>query len=102
MSARFSRHCRDAGILFHIFSIVGFPEESEASAANTIRFFEDNADVIDQPGNTFDIHPFGLELRTGYFEEADRLGLIIPEEALRKEFVIGLKERMGQQPRPLP
>jgi hypothetical protein len=85
-------HCRDAGILFHVFSIVGFPQESEASAANTLRFFADNADIIDQPGNTFDIHPFGLELRTSYFEERERLGLIVPEEALRKEFVIGLRD----------
>ena len=84
--------CRDAGILFHLFSIIGFPEEGEASAANTLRFFESNADVIDQPGNTFDIHPFGLELRTSYFEAAERLGMIIPADALQKEFVIGLKD----------
>jgi anaerobic magnesium-protoporphyrin IX monomethyl ester cyclase len=84
-------HCRDAGILFHIFSIVGFPEETEASARNTLRFFENNADVIDHPGNSFDIHPFGLELRTEYFANADRLGLNIPAEALNKEFVIGIR-----------
>jgi hypothetical protein len=84
-------HCRDAGILFHIFSIIGFPEETEASARNTLRFFESNADIIDHPGNSFDIHPFGLELRTEYFANASRLGLNIPTEALDKEFVIGLK-----------
>jgi anaerobic magnesium-protoporphyrin IX monomethyl ester cyclase len=84
-------HCRDAGILFHIFSIVGFPEETEASARNTLRFFENNIDIIDHPGNTFDIHPFGLELRTNYFASAGPLGLSIPAEALEKEFVIGVK-----------
>jgi anaerobic magnesium-protoporphyrin IX monomethyl ester cyclase len=84
-------HCRDAGILFHIFSIIGFPEETEASARNTLRFFENNADIIDHPGNSFDIHPFGLELRTDYFANASRLGMNIPAEALDKEFVIGLK-----------
>lgn len=84
-------HCRDAGILFHIFSIVGFPEETVASARNTLRFFENNLDIIDHPGNTFDIHPFGLELRTDYFANAGRLGLNIPAEALKKEFVIGIK-----------
>jgi anaerobic magnesium-protoporphyrin IX monomethyl ester cyclase len=84
-------HCREAGILFHIFSIVGFPEETEASARNTLRFFEDNIDIIDHPGNTFDIHPFGLELRTNYFANAGRLGLNIPADALEKEFVIGVK-----------
>jgi anaerobic magnesium-protoporphyrin IX monomethyl ester cyclase len=84
-------HCRDAGILFHIFSIVGFPEETEASARNTLRFFENNIDIIDQPGNTFDIHPFGLELRTNYFANAGRLGLNIPADTLEKEFVIGVK-----------
>lgn len=84
-------HCRDAGILFHIFSILGFPEETAASARNTLRFFENNADVIDHPGNSFDIHPFGLELRTNYFANAERLGLEIPAEALNKEFVIGVR-----------
>jgi hypothetical protein len=85
------QHCRDAGILFHIFSIIGFPEETEASARNTLSFFEQNADLIDHPGNTFDIHPFGLELRTDYFANASRLGLTIPPEALNKEFVIGIR-----------
>ena len=84
-------HCREAGILFHIFSIIGFPEETAASARNTLRFFEDNADIIDHPGNTFDIHPFGLELRTDYFANAGPLGLNIPPEALNKEFVIGIR-----------
>lgn len=84
-------HCRDAGILFHIFSIVGFPEETEARARNTLRFFENNIDIIDHPGNTFDIHPFGLELRTDYFANAGRLGLNIPADALKKDFVIGVK-----------
>ncbi|MBY0296372.1 MAG: radical SAM protein [Methylobacterium sp.] len=84
-------HCREAGILFHIFSMVGFPEETRASARTTLRFFEENADVIDHPGNTFDIHPFGLELRTGYFAEAAELGVDVPEEALAKDFVIGVR-----------
>ncbi|WP_407520166.1 B12-binding domain-containing radical SAM protein [Methylobacterium oryzisoli] len=84
-------HCREAGILFHIFSMVGFPEETEASARTTLRFFEENADVIDHPGNTFDIHPFGLELRTGYFADAAQLGVGVPEEALAKDFVIGVR-----------
>jgi hypothetical protein len=85
------KHCRDAGILFHIFSIIGFPEETEERARNTLRFFEENVDVIDHPGNSFDIHPFGLELRTEYFANAARLGLEIPATALDKEFVIGVR-----------
>jgi hypothetical protein len=84
-------HCRNAGILFHIFSIIGFPEETAASARNTLRFFENNTDIIDHPGNSFDIHPFGLELRTDYFANAGRLGLNIPADALNKEFVIGIR-----------
>lgn len=84
-------HCRDAGILFHIFSIVGFPEETEASARKTLRFFEDNFDIINHPGNSFDIHPFGLEMRTDYFANAVQLGLNIPTDALKKEFVIGIR-----------
>jgi len=85
------QNCRNAGILFHIFSIIGFPEETETSARNTLRFFEENADIIDHAGNSFDLHPFGLELRTDYFANASRLGLSIPPEALDKEFVIGVR-----------
>jgi len=47
--------------------------------------------VIDHPGNSFDLHPFGLELRTSYFADAGRLGVRIPEELLEKEFVIGVR-----------
>ncbi|WP_328978471.1 radical SAM protein [Streptomyces canus] len=86
------RNCRDAGIAFHLFSIVGFPEESEESAWKTYRFFADNADVIDAPGNSFDIHPFGLELRTRYADRAEDHGIIISPDALTKEFVIGVDE----------
>ena len=84
------KNCRDAGINFHIFSIVGFPEESEESARKTLNFFQTNAPTIDHPGNSFDIHPFGLELRTRYAEEAETLGVRIEPEALAKEFVIGV------------
>ena len=64
------RNCREAGIAFHLFSIVGFPEESESSARKTLKFFLDNRNVVDQPDNSFDIHRFGLDLRTRYFDEA--------------------------------
>jgi anaerobic magnesium-protoporphyrin IX monomethyl ester cyclase len=81
---------RRAEVQFHLFSIVGFPEESEASAQETLAFFLDNVETIDAPGNSFDIHPFGLELRTPYFAGADALGLVIHPAALAREFVIGL------------
>jgi radical SAM superfamily enzyme YgiQ (UPF0313 family) len=87
------KNCRDAGINFHVFSIVGFPEESEESARKTFQFFLDNAPTIDHPANSFDIHPFGLELRTRYAEEAEELGVRIAPEALAKEFVIGVGDR---------
>lgn len=87
------KNCRDTGISFHIFSIVGFPEESEESARKTYRFFEENAPIIDHPGNSFDIHPFGLELRTHYVEEAEKMGVEIAPDALTKEFVIGVGDR---------
>ena len=84
------KNCSEAGINFHIFSIVGFPEESEQSARQTCRFFQENNSIIDNPGNSFDIHPFGLELRTRYFEEAENMGVLIAAEELAKEFVIGV------------
>jgi radical SAM superfamily enzyme YgiQ (UPF0313 family) len=84
------KNMRDAGIRFHLFSIIGFPQEDERSARETVGFFVENADVIDHPGNSFDIHPFGLELRTRYFSEAGALGMVIKPEALSRDFVIGL------------
>lgn len=87
------QNCRNAGINFHLFSIVGFPEESEESARKTYRFFQDNVGIIDHPGNSFDIHPFGLELRTRYAEEAAHLGVLIATDALAKDFVIGIGNR---------
>jgi hypothetical protein len=87
------RNCRDAGICVHIFSIIGFPEESEASARKTFQFFQDNVEVIDHPGNSFDIHPFGLELRTRYAEEAGQMLVQIDPRVLAREFVIGVGDR---------
>ncbi|MDP9034131.1 MAG: B12-binding domain-containing radical SAM protein [Myxococcota bacterium] len=86
------KNMRDAGIHFHLFSIIGFPEETAASAEETFQFFVRNADVIDHPGNSFDIHPFGLELRTRYFAEAGSMGVVISPDALKREFVLGLPE----------
>ena len=83
-------NCRDANIHFHIFSIIGFPQESERSARETYAFFERNAEVLDHPGNSFDIHPFGLELRTAYFNQAAKMGALILPRALAKDFVIGV------------
>jgi anaerobic magnesium-protoporphyrin IX monomethyl ester cyclase len=95
------RHCRDAGIHFHVFSIIGFPEENEASARETMQFFVDNADVIDHPGNSFDIHPFGFELRTRYFEDAAKHGVLISPAALKRPFNIGLGKGDWQNTRGL-
>jgi len=84
-------NCREAGIAFHLFSIVGFPEESEASARKTLSFFLNNKNVIDHPDNSFDIHPFGLELRTRYADDAESFGILISPHALIKEFAIGVE-----------
>ena len=70
-------NCSDAGIAFHLFSIIGFPEETEARAHETIDFFVNNARTIDHPRNTFDIHPFSLDLRTDYYEHAPSFGVEI-------------------------
>jgi anaerobic magnesium-protoporphyrin IX monomethyl ester cyclase len=83
---------RAAEINFHVFSIVGFPEEPPESAEATFRFFVDNASIIDHPGNSFDVHPFGLELRTQYYAEAKQMGVVISPRALSRDFVIGLRD----------
>jgi radical SAM superfamily enzyme YgiQ (UPF0313 family) len=82
-------NCARAGIHFHLFSIVGFPEETAALARETLRFFEAHRELIDAPGNSFDIHPFGLELRTAYAREAEPLGIRIDPGAIAKDFVVG-------------
>ena len=94
-------NCREAGIAFHIFSIVGFPEESEESARKTLQFFLDNKDLIDHPDNSFDIHPFGLELRTRYAEKANSFGILISPDALTKTFAIGVEGAHWQNTRGL-
>jgi len=83
-------NCRDAAIDVHLFSIIGFPEEDEASARNTFQFFLDNRDVIERPGTSFDIHPFGLELRTDYFREHEKLGIRLTQNATSRDFPIGI------------
>lgn len=76
------RNCADAGIGFHLFSMVGLPEEERADADETLQFFLDEAAVIDHPRNTMDIHRFSLDLRTSYFEEAERFGIEVDRAAL--------------------
>ena len=92
------RNCADADVHFHIFSIIGFPQESEASARSTFDFFIENHELIDHPGNSFDIHPFGLELRTDYFRDRDRYGITIDPEALNKDFVVGIDAGQWSNP----
>jgi radical SAM superfamily enzyme YgiQ (UPF0313 family) len=71
------RNCADAGIAFHLFSIVGFPEETEERARETVRFMLDHAALLDHPRNSFDIHPFTLDRHTDYGEHPERYGIEI-------------------------
>jgi hypothetical protein len=71
------RNCAEAGIAFHLFSIVGFPEETEALARETVRFMLDHAALLDHPRNSFDIHPFTLDLHTDYGMHPERYGIEI-------------------------
>lgn len=71
------RNCSRAGLAVHLFSIVGFPEETEADARETLRFLLDAAPEITGAANSFDVHAFGLDLRTDYFDGAADLGIAI-------------------------
>jgi hypothetical protein len=84
------RDCRDAGIRFHLFSIIGFPEETESMARETYQFFSDQAEVLDVPGNTFGVRRFYLELRARYFLDRDQFGIVMAPDALEPEFLVGL------------
>lgn len=68
-------NCAEAGIAVHVFSIVGFPEETESQARDTLQFLLDARPALDHPRNTFDVHPFGLDLRTEYGDHPDRFGI---------------------------
>jgi anaerobic magnesium-protoporphyrin IX monomethyl ester cyclase len=75
-------HCADAGIGVHLFSMIGLPTETEADARETLGFLLDEKDLLDHPRNTFDLHRFNLDLRTDYFEDAERYGLVVDRDAL--------------------
>jgi hypothetical protein len=90
-AGRVLQHCADAGIAFHIFSIVGFPEETEERARDTLRFFLEHRAAIDHPRNSIDIHPFGLDLRTDYAERAASFGIEIDDAELKTyDFPLGV------------
>lgn len=84
------RACRDAGIQFHLFGMIGLPEEDESSARETLAFFLDQRDLVDHPGNSFDVHRFGLDVRSRYFAERDRYGLLVESGVLDRELAVGL------------
>lgn len=75
-------NCLDAGIAFHVFSIIGFPEETEERARETLKFFIENASLIGHPRNSFDIHRFTLDLRTEYSHDPARFGIQIDAQDL--------------------
>ena len=77
------RHCAAAGIGFHLFSMIGLPTETEEDARQTLQFFLDDVDLIDHPRNTLDLHRFNLDLRTEYFDNAERYGLVVDRAALQ-------------------
>jgi hypothetical protein len=68
-------NCAEAGIAFHLFSIVGFPEETTERARETVDFFVRHAALIGAARNSFDIHPFSLDLRTTYAEQSEAFGI---------------------------
>lgn len=84
------RNCSDAGIRFHVFSMIGFPGEDHSSARRTIKFFEDNADLFDDPGNTFDIHELEILTDTPYFSHADKFGIRIDAQVEGRDFLFGI------------
>ncbi len=81
--------CRAAGIDFHLFSMFGLPEEQEHQMRETLAFLLDNANAIDAPGVSFDLHPFGLEMRTPYFDRREAFGIALKPDALDGDFIIG-------------
>ena len=83
-------NCRDAGIRFHVFSMIGFPGEHHDSARRTIAFFKSNAELFDDPGNTFDIHELEILTDTPYFSQADKFGIRINASVEGRDFLFGI------------
>jgi anaerobic magnesium-protoporphyrin IX monomethyl ester cyclase len=84
------RNCSNAGISFHVFSIIGFPGEDARRARQTIEFFEANADLFDDPGNSFDIHELEILTDTPYFSRAASFGIRILEPTEDRDFLFGI------------
>ena len=84
------KNCLDAGIRYHVFSMIGFPGEAEVSARRTIAFFEDNADLFDDPGNSFDIHELEILTDTPYFSQASAFGIRIDAPVEGRDFLFGI------------
>jgi hypothetical protein len=76
-------HCADAGIGVHLFSMIGLPTETEDDARQTLQFFLDEVATLDHPRHTLDVHRFNLDLRTEYFDDAERYGLVVDRAALQ-------------------
>jgi anaerobic magnesium-protoporphyrin IX monomethyl ester cyclase len=68
------RNCAHAGIAFHVFSIVGFPEETEELAEETLNFFLKQESLFRDPRHSFDVHPFSLDQRTEFADSPQRYG----------------------------
>ncbi|MSR13210.1 MAG: radical SAM protein [Gammaproteobacteria bacterium] len=92
------QNCASAGINFHLFSIIGFPQETTAAAHTTCDFLLAQRPAIDRPGNSLDMHPFGLELRTDYFRDREAFQIEIAPEALAKDFIIGVERNQWRNP----
>ena len=84
------RNCFHAGIRFHVFSMIGFPGEDEFRARRTIAFFDHNADLFDDPGNSFDIHQLEILTDTPYFSRAESFGIRLDEPVDDRDFLFGV------------
>lgn len=84
------RNCHEAGITFHVFSMIGFPGEDGPRARQTIEFFQTNGDLFDEPGNSFDIHQLEILTDTPYFSRAASFGIRILEPVEDRDFLFGI------------
>ena len=81
------RNCDAAGIGFHIFSMIGFPEERQERAWETLGFFLRHRGLISAPRNSFDIHRFTLDLRTEYGEHPEQFGVRVMTDEPPDDFL---------------
>jgi radical SAM superfamily enzyme YgiQ (UPF0313 family) len=68
-------NCARAGMHFRVYAIIGFPNETEQQACETLRFFQESAPLFQSPFNSFEINVFHLDRHSAYGRSPGSFGI---------------------------